>query len=382
MRGSYEKHGVHKIMNLSPKLLASLKGEAPMPPWLYLLYPASLIYGFAAGLKAWLYSSGIIKPKRLACKVISVGNITAGGTGKTPMVINIVRMLEEKGIKTAVLTRGYKGMSEGRVRVVSDGLGNILPPGEAGDEPVLIARSLPGVPVVMGSDRYEAGKAAWERFHPRAMVLDDGFQHVRLHRDLNILLMDAAHPFGNGHTIPMGYLREPKRGVKRANFIIFTGATTIRPEEEQKVKSFALSDTSMANAGYFPVSFYNINSREKSREEIPAELFAGKRIFAFCGIANPGSFSLILHKLNAKITGSEEFPDHHSYSLEDVAFLEGKAAESGAEVLVTTEKDAVKLEGLVPAGTGIYALKAGMEIYNGSELLDISLNRALEGQDG
>ena len=364
-------------MNLSPNLLESLKGEAPMPPWLYLLYPASAIYSFGAGVKAGAYSSGIIKPKRLPCKVISVGNITAGGTGKTPMVINIVRRLEGKGVRTAVLTRGYKGMSEGKVRVVSDGQGNILPPGEAGDEPVLMARSLPGVPVVMGSDRYAAGKLAWERFHPQAMVLDDGFQHVRLHRDLNILLMDAAHPFGNGHTIPTGYLREPKRGVNRADFIIFTGGTNIRSDAEKEVKSFALPDTSMANARYVPVSFYNI----KSREEIPAELFAAKRMFAFCGIANPGSFSLILHKLNAKITGSEEFPDHHSYSLEDVAFLQGKAAESGAEVLVTTEKDAVKLDGLAQAGTQIYALKAGLEIYNGSELLDILLNRVFEGQD-
>jgi tetraacyldisaccharide 4'-kinase len=365
-------------MTITPNLLASLKGEAPIPPWLSLLYPASVIYGFGAGLKAGLYTSGIIKPKRLPCKVINVGNITAGGTGKTPMVINIVRRLTEKGIKTAVLTRGYKGVSEGRVRVVSDGLGNILPPGEAGDEPVLIARSLPGVPVVMGSDRYEAGKLAWERFHPKAMVLDDGFQHVRLHRDLNILLMDAAHPFGNGHTIPTGYLREPKRGVNRADFIIFTGSANIRSEAEKEVKSFASPNTSTANAGYFPVSFYNV----KSREEIPAELFAAKKIFSFCGIANPGYFSLILHKLNAKITGSEVYPDHHSYSLEDVAYLEEKAAESGAEVLVTTEKDAVKLEGLVLPGTKIYALKAGLEIYNGSESLDISLNRVLEGQDG
>ncbi len=124
----------------------------------------------------------------------------------------------------------------------------------------------------MGSDRYDAGKLAWERFHPQAMVLDDGFQHVRLHRDLNILLMDAAHPFGNGHTIPTGYLREPKSGVKRADFIIFTGSGNVHPDAEKEVKSFAISGTSMANAGYFPVSFYNI----KSREEIPAETLRRK----------------------------------------------------------------------------------------------------------
>jgi tetraacyldisaccharide 4'-kinase len=365
-------------MNLSPNLIASLKGEAPMPPWLRLLYPASAIYGFGAGVKAGLYTSGIIKPKWLPCKVISVGNITAGGTGKTPMVINIVRILEGKGVRTAVVTRGYKGVSEGAVRVVSDGMGNILPPGEAGDEPVLMARSLPGVPVVMGSDRYEAGMLAWERFHPQAVVLDDGFQHVRLHRDLNILLMDAAHPFGNGHTIPIGYLREPKMGVKRADFIIFTGAGKVHPDAEKEVKSLAPPGTYTADAGYFPISFYNI----KTREETPAEAFAEKKVFAFCGIANPGSFSLILHKLNAKITGSEEYPDHHSYSLEDVAFLKEKAAESGAEVLLTTEKDAVKLEGLIQAGPVIYALKAGLKIYNGRKLLDISLDRVLEGQDG
>jgi tetraacyldisaccharide 4'-kinase len=219
---------------------------------------------------------------------------------------------------------------------------------------------------------------AWERFHPQAVVLDDGFQHVRLHRDLNILLMDAAHPFGNGHTIPIGYLREPKMGVKRADFIIFTGAGKVHPDAEKEVKSLAPPGTYTADAGYFPISFYNI----KTREETPAEAFAEKKVFAFCGIANPGSFSLILHKLNAKITGSEEYPDHHSYSSEDVAFLQGKAGESGAEALVTTEKDAVKLEGLIQAGPEIYALRAGLEIYNSGELLDISLDRVLEGRNG
>ncbi len=170
--------------------------------------------------------------------------------------------------------------------------------------------------------------------------------------------MDAAHPFGNGpFTIPMGYLREPKRGVNRANFIIFTGATTIRPEEEKKVKSFALPGTSTANAGYFPVSFYNV----KSREEIPVETFAAKRMLSFCGIADPGSFTLILHKLNAKITGSEVYPDHHSYTPGRRGFFRAeRPPAAGAELLVTTEKGRREArKGSSRPGTQIYALKAG-----------------------
>ncbi|MHB8174387.1 MAG: tetraacyldisaccharide 4'-kinase [Nitrospirota bacterium] len=353
-----------------------------MPSWMYLLYPASAVYGVGAGLKVWAYTSGLIKPKRLPCKVISVGNITAGGTGKTPMVIHIARMLTERGVKTAVLTRGYKGASEGRVRVVSDGQGNILTADEAGDEPTLIARSLPtvdrlpGVPVVMGSDRYEAGKLAWERFRPQVVILDDGFQHVRLHRDLNVLLMDRTHPFGNGHVIPLGYLREPKNGVKRANLIIFTGAGDTPFCTGKEVNSIVLSGTSMLNAQYLPISLYRINPRE----EKPLETIAGKEVFAFCGIANPGSFSLILHELNAKITGSEEFPDHHLYTAEDISYLLEKAAKSGAGMLVTTEKDAVKLEGLLTEKSEIYTLKAGLKI-EGAGLLDAALDRLLEGMD-
>ena len=357
-------------MKLSPQLLSALKGERPLPAWMYLLYPASALYGLGAGLKAWVYTSGLIKPKRLPCKVISVGNITAGGTGKTPMVIHIAKMLTEMGVRTAVLTRGYKGASEGRVRVVSDGRGNILPASEAGDEPVLIARSLSGVPVVMGSDRYRAGMLAWERFHPQAVILDDGFQHLRLHRDLNILLMDSAHPFGNGHVIPMGYLRGPKKDTKRADLIIFTGARNMSPGALEEVKSYALSGTSMLNAQYLPLSIYNI----KTHEENPLETLAGRGIFMFCGIANPESFSLILHGLNAKITGSERYADHYSYTSGDVSYLIEKSRKSCAEILLTTEKDAVKLEGLLRENFEVYALKAGMKIDDAGPL-KAALNR-------
>ncbi len=363
-------------MNLSPNLLSALKGESPLPAWMYLLYPASVLYGMGAGLKARAYTSGLIKPKKLPCKVISVGNITAGGTGKTPMVIEIAKMLTVMGVKTAVLTRGYKGASEGRVRVVSDGRGSVLSASEAGDEPALIARSLLGVPVVMGSDRYEAGMLAWERFRPQAVILDDGFQHLRLHRDLNILLMDSAHPFGNGHVIPMGYLRGPKKEAKRADLVVFTGAGNVPQEALEEVKSYALSVSSMLNAKYLPISICNI----KTREEKPLEAVAGKGIFAFCGIANPGSFSLILHGLNGRITGSAGFPDHYAYTTGDIKHLLEKAKESGAEMLMVTEKDAVKLEGLLRDNFEVYALKAGMKIDNAGPL-EAALNRLFEGGD-
>ncbi len=180
---------------------------------LLLLTPFAWLYSLALRLRALLYRSGILKTHRLPRPVISIGNITVGGTGKTPVTAYIARFLLAQGYRVAVLSRGYGGSLEGQTCVVSDGATIMLSARECGDEPYLLASTVPGLMVVIGTDRYAAGQLAMQQLSPDIFLLDDGFQHLRLHRDLNILLLDFSRPFGNGLTLPAGILREPLSAV-------------------------------------------------------------------------------------------------------------------------------------------------------------------------
>ena len=186
----------------------------------------SVSHAYSAGMRfwRWTYLSGLRKRKRLARPVISIGNLTVGGTGKTPFTICLARSLQQKGYRPAIISRGYKRRGDRRAMIVSDGSGIHSNAYWAGDEPVLMAGALPGVPVVVGSDRFEAGKLAITRFNPDMLLLDDAFQHLRLYRDLDILLMDAAQPLGNGFVFPRGTLREPADAAGRADVVVMTRA--------------------------------------------------------------------------------------------------------------------------------------------------------------
>ncbi|NTV54742.1 MAG: tetraacyldisaccharide 4'-kinase, partial [Syntrophaceae bacterium] len=187
-----------------------------------LLFFLSLVYGVLVRLRAGAYAVGLFRTKRLPCRVISVGNITLGGTGKTPTVINIGGLMQQHGRRPLVLSRGYGRKDESATTVVSDGVSLFLNPSVGGDEPSLIANRLARVPVVVGSDRYRAGTFAVGRFHPDCVILDDGFQHIRLARDLNIALIDASDPFGGGMLFPAGILREPPSALERADVVVIT----------------------------------------------------------------------------------------------------------------------------------------------------------------
>ncbi|MBI5810633.1 MAG: tetraacyldisaccharide 4'-kinase, partial [Deltaproteobacteria bacterium] len=169
------------------------------------LYLLSILYGASVRMRASLFAIGLIKTKRLPCRVVSIGNLTVGGSGKTPMVMHMADILQKKGRRVVILCRGYKGSAKG-VNAVSDGRTVLLGYKEAGDEPYLLARRLKGVPVVVGRDRYKSGLYAIEAFSPDVILLDDGFQHIRLARDVNILLVDSKEGFGNGHLLPRGLL--------------------------------------------------------------------------------------------------------------------------------------------------------------------------------
>ncbi|MBI5887665.1 MAG: tetraacyldisaccharide 4'-kinase [Deltaproteobacteria bacterium] len=324
-----------------------------------ILYCLSLAYGLAVSVRLRLYGLGILSTKRLPCKVISIGNITAGGSGKTPMAIHVAGLLKKRGERVTVLSRGYGRASSG-VLTVSDGKNILLGPREAGDEPYLMATRLKGVPVVVGEDRAEAGLFAIRKFNPACIILDDGFQHLRLERDLNILLVDAQAGFGNGFLLPRGILREPLSAVKRASITMVKGSGL----GDNTADIIHRSGKSVVKFNYKP----NCLTHLSGNQTLPLTSLKGKRVIAIAGIANPESFFSTLRRLNAEIVKTIIFPDHHAYSKADILKIEAlKKAAPDADIIITTEKDGVKLKGLVDRRLGIYALSIDVWIEDRME---------------
>ena len=283
-------------------------------------------------LRAFLYSSGMLAAKRLPRPVVSVGNITVGGTGKTPVAAWLARKLMEQGHRVAVLSRGYGGRLEGKNAIVSEGGNILLSAAECGDEPYLLAATVPGLHVVIGSNRYQAGMLAMEKLNPDIFLLDDGFQHIRLHRDMNILLLDCERPFGNGWTLPAGLLREPRCAVLRADWIIRTRCREVPI--------------------YIPgLNIPEVVGRHELRDIVPllggesleTDYLRGKKIVAFAGIAQPELFFDDLRRCGAEPLHTLTLPDHARYDAELVAVILDMLKTSGAAFAVTTEKDAVKM---------------------------------------
>lgn len=303
---------------------------------LLLLTPWALLYALAQRLRARLYLSGILKTERLPRPVVSIGNVTVGGTGKTPVTAYIARLLLARGYKVAVLSRGYGGSLEGQTCVVSDGAAIMLSAGECGDEPYLLASTVPGLMVVIGTDRYAAGQTAMQQLAPDIFLLDDGFQHLRLHRDLNILLLDFSQPFGNGWTLPAGILREPSAATRRADLVIFTRAPAgAAMGAETGGIPLCLSSHTIADllplGGHSPVPFSRIS---------------GHTVLAFAGIADPDSFFAELRRQGLNLVQTLSFPDHVVYDRERCDEIADAVRASGADYMITTEKDGVKLKGL------------------------------------
>lgn len=325
---------------------------------LLLLTPFSWLYASALRLRALLYRSGILKTYRLPRPVVSIGNITVGGTGKTPVTAWIARFLLAQGYKVAVLSRGYGGSLEGQTCVVSDGATIMLSALECGDEPYLLASTVPGVMVVIGTNRYAAGQLAMEQLSPDIFLLDDGFQHLRLHRDLNILLQDYSRPFGNGQTLPAGLLREPASARRRADLVVFTRA----PEGATCADSGGIQSciSSHSIVDLLPLS---------GEAPLPFSHCDGVKGVAFAGIADPDSFFYGLRAAGLNLVDSRNFPDHVVYNKERCDEIAEALRASGADFLVTTEKDGVKLKGLA----GEYrarTLLARMEVkINNPELI-------------
>ncbi len=318
-----------------------------------LLSGASYCYNSAMRIRETLYIKKIKKSYMLPCYVISVGNITVGGTGKTPMVIYLAGLIKTLGYRSVVVSRGYGGEASSGGGIVSDGDKILLGAKKAGDEPFMMAKRLLGlsVPVVIGSDRYRAGMTAVKKFKPDVIILDDGFQHLRLNRDLDILLFDAKYPIGNGNILPRGVMREPASSMERADLFVLTRV------EDNPVASPVQSFYN-AVSGSVPIEVLDIipaftsthkphihgKVKRNSIELIPDDgLCVDKDVFAFSGIAKNHEFRKTAESMGYNIKGYSEFPDHYLYSENDCNDIAASARHSCVKTIITTEKDYVKI---------------------------------------
>jgi len=287
----------------------------------------SSLYGCVISIRNILFDVGIFKSVKLSIPVICVGNLTVGGTGKTPMVIYVVRMLLEMDKRVVILSRGYKSNADG-----------------SNDENILLKSALPGVEIVVDGDRVRGGRFAIEQYNPDILVMDDGFQHRRLRRELDITLVDARSPFGYGYVIPRGYLRERKEGLRRSDVAIITRADQVNGA---RLKSISSSIASLTNNGiqctatHAPVALYDMDNNAIALSDLKS-----KPVYAFCAIAKGEAFVETLSALQCKIIGHKFFRDHHHYTEQEIESVVNAGKGGGEKVdnwYVTTEKDWVKI---------------------------------------
>lgn len=322
-----------------------------------LLSPFGWLYGAIAGARRELYEKGFFKSYDLGVPTVSVGNITAGGTGKTPLVAFVARVLaEEKGERVCILTRGYRRENERERVLVSDGEKILAGARQAGDEPFELARKLLGkAAVIADANRVEAGNWALENLGATRFVLDDAFQHLKVKRDLNIVCIDAANPFGNKKLLPAGILREPLRNLRRADAIVITRANLAGESQIENLKTEISKYNKQAEIFVSENKTKNLtNLKEFSAEEQTQEENNPLTThhspltthLAFCALGNPESFFEQLRREGFDLASTKKFPDHHFYTQKDIDELEKDAEKIGARALLTTAKDAVKLAGL------------------------------------
>lgn len=337
----------------------------------------SFFYLFIVNFRNGLYDYKILREGRLACPVISVGNMTVGGTGKTPCVILLARMLQEKGRKPAVISRGYGGRRTGPANVVSDGHQILLDSEIAGDEPVLLARRLKGVPVITGAKRTITGKMAIENFGADVLICDDAMQHRQIFRDINLVLLDSKVIKGNHYVLPRGKLREPMKGIKRASAVLFT-----RVDETTKTDEII---GKLIHREKIPVfkSLHRIediiSGDEKTQK--PVSALEGKKVYAFCGIANPDSFKKTLLDAKINLVALDVFQDHHEFREQELAKIQNNFVKSGADYLMTTEKDAMRLRNYPDFLKILFILRIKMEIQPSLPLFENFIMEKIKHQN-
>jgi tetraacyldisaccharide 4'-kinase len=347
----------------------------------------SFIYLAIVQLRLYLYRKRILKERQLGCLVISIGNLTVGGTGKTPVVEKFARALQSGGRRVAILSRGYKSVdrrkrktwwervlgqgAENPPRVVSDGKRVLLDSGTSGDEPYMLASNLRGVAVVVDKDRVKGGLHALKKLGVDTLLLDDGLQYLHLKHRLDIVLVDRQAPFGNEHLLPRGTLREPPRNLRRASYIFIT-----KCNGESNSGLIQRIRQHNRTAEIIECTHKALYLKHVYREErLPLDYLKGLYIGSLCGIAAPESFEEGLRKLGAKIELSRHFADHHRYAEKELTSFLQRCVRRDVSAVITTEKDAVRFPVLGNLEVPIYFLRVEIEILNGQETWEQCVQR-------
>ena len=354
-----------------------------------LLFAVSRVYRRAVQFRHWIYDKRIFRNKALGCLVVSIGNLTCGGTGKTPVVEVFAKTLSEKGRRVAVLSRGYRSKDrpfwekiksrfsskryEVPPRIVSDGKNLLLNSANAGDEPYMLASNLKDVVVLVDKDRVKSGLYAISEFESDTLILDDGFQYLDLKPRLNIVLVDSTQPFHNHHVLPRGLLREPIKNIRRADYIFLTKSNGGR--HLRHIKSFLRKHNRRAEiieCCHEPKYLEYVYTKGKRKE---LDYLNGKKIAALSGIANPQSFEEFLLRFDAEIVYKERFVDHHRYHQQEIIDFINRAKNAGAELILTTEKDAVRFPRLDRRDIPVLFMRVEIGIISGQENFDQCISR-------
>ena len=378
-----------KVANLQTYFIDLVHDKEVRGLWRRLImtvfYVFSLIYGQLVNLKLSMYHIGWFKKERLTCYVISLGNVTVGGTGKTPTAQHLAREIRDMGYRVAILNRGYRAKWRGAVGIVSDGHALKMDAETAGDEAFMLAKHLPNVPVLIGPERAVTGRYAIEHFGAQVAILDDGYQHWQLERDMDILLVDAVNVFGNGYLLPRGTLREPLSHIDRADVCLMTKVDQAAPGAIEYIWETFRSynqDGLILESIHQPRQFVRLADwyEDIAAGGVPVTELKGKKVLAVSAIGNPASFEQTLADLGIEIVESMRYPDHHDYGEKDMAEVLYRAETLGVEAIIITEKDAVKVPGDVVRAKWripMYVISVEVTFQKGQEAFFSTLKDAL-----
>ena len=347
----------------------------------------SFVFGGLVQLRLWLYQHRILRPHTLGCQVISIGNLTVGGTGKTPIVEVFARTLQKSGRKVAILSRGYRKKEDPLLRrlykkltfqyeaspprVVSDGQRLLLDSSLSGDEPFMLASNLPEVAVIVDADRVKAGQYAIQKLGCDTLILDDGFQYLKMKHRLDIALVDRTNPFGNRRLLPRGILREPIRNIKRASFIFITKSNGDGAEEIKRTLRQYNPTAEISECRHSAKHLQNVYTGERQ----PLSYLQGLDVAAVSGIASPKGFEEELVRRGARVLYHKRFADHHRYKQQEIIEAINKGLQREARALITTEKDAVRFPLLERRDLPVYFLRVEIEMLSGADEFHAWINR-------
>lgn len=322
------------------------------------LWSAQWPYRVGVACKNVAFDFRLREPFEVGVPVISVGNLTTGGTGKTPIVAFLANWFCDAEVKVGLLSRGYKSLDS-----------------QVNDEKLVLDQLCPGVPQWLNPDRILSAKRAVVD-GCNLLILDDAFQHRRVHRDLDIVLIDATNPWGYGHCLPRGLLREPIANIERADLVVVTRTDQVSPEELTAIRAELVRRNHIGTV--IEVSFRPSQLINSAGQTKPLQELAGQRVFGFCGIGNPESFEQTLRQLGSEVVGFESFPDHHHFAADDLVRLAEQAKSANADLLLTTHKDLVKIHETELGGRPLWAVQIGTEIIRGAPMLESRLWSILE----